>query len=728
MSRTTLRQVHRNPVTWVITLLLAVILIAPACGKGEKEEPMAKTTGDAMPTPPKAEKIKKELTLHGHTRIDNYYWLNQRENPKVIEYLNGENDYLKAILKHTEPLQEKLYNEIVGRMKKDDSSAPYKHNGYFYYTRYIKGGEYPIHCRKKGSLEAEEEIMLDVNQMAEGHDFYRVTGLRISPDNTILAFGVDTVSRRKYTLQFKNLVTGEMLPDKMVNTTGTAAWANDNKTVFYTGKEEGTLRSYKIFKHKLGDDPANDKEIFHEADNTFGTTVFTSKSQKYIFIVCYHTLSNEFRYVSADNPDEEFKIFQARERDLEFSVDHFEDKFYIRTNLDAKNFKLMSTPIDKTAKENWTDVIGHRDDVLLEGFEIFNNYLVVKERKNALTHLRVIKWEDKSEHYLDFGEEAYVAYISTNKDFDTDTLRYGYTSMTTPRSTYDYDMVNKKKTLVKQQEVLGGFDPANYKTERLFATAADGTKIPVSLVYRKGLTKNGDNPLLLNGYGSYGYSANPSFRSSVLSLLDRGFVFALAHIRGGQDMGRYWYEDGKLLKKKNTFTDFIDCGKFLVEQKFTNPGKLFAIGGSAGGLLMGAVINMAPELWKGIVAGVPFVDVVTTMLDESIPLTTGEFDEWGNPKDKKYYDYMLSYSPYDQVEAKDYPAMLVTAGLHDSQVQYFEPAKWVAKLRELKTDKNILLMHTNMEAGHGGASGRFRAHKETALTYAFMLDLLGITE
>lgn len=728
MSPITTRTVYRNPVTWIITLVLAIILIAPACGSGEKEEPMAKKTGDAMPTPPKAEKIKKELTIHGDTRIDNYYWLNQRENPKVIEYLNGENNYLKAVMKHTEALQEKLYKEIVGRIKKDDSSAPYKYNGYFYYTRFVKDGEYPIFCRKKGSLEAEEEIMLDVNQMAKGHDFYRVSGLRISPDNKILAFGIDTVSRRKYTIRFKNLATGELLPDKMVNTTGSVAWANDNKTVFYTGKEEGTLRSYKIFKHKLGDDPANDIEIFHETDNTFGTTVYTSKSHKYIFIYSYHTLSTECKYVSADNPDEEFKIFQPRERDLEYSVEHFQDKFYIKTNLNAKNFKLMSTPIEKTAKENWTDVIEHRDDVLLENFEIFKNYLVVSERKNALNHLRVIKWEDKSEHYIDFGEEAYMAYISTNKDFDTDTLRYGYTSMTTPNSTYDYDMGTRNKTLIKQQEVMGDFDPANYKTERLFATAADSTKVPVTLVYRKGLEKNGNNPLLLYGYGSYGYSANPYFNSSVLSLLDRGFVYALAHIRGGEDMGRYWYEDGKLLKKKNTFTDFIDCGKFLVEQKYTNTGKLFAMGGSAGGLLMGAVVNMAPDMWKGIIAAVPFVDVVTTMLDESIPLTTGEFDEWGNPKEKKYYDYMLSYSPYDNVEAKDYPAMLVTTGLHDSQVQYFEPAKWVAKLRELKTDKNILLMHTNMEAGHGGASGRFRAQKVRALTYAFMLDQLSIKE
>jgi oligopeptidase B len=700
----------------VFSLLLSMNLWL-GCSSGEQTPP--------LPQPPKAEKIKKELTLHQHARIDNYFWLNQRDNPKVIEYLQAENDYLKAVMKHTEALQEKLFNEIIGRIKKDDSSVPYKTNGYYYYSRFEKGNEYPLYCRKKESLERPEEIMLDVNAMAKGHNYFQVTGLSVSPDNTMLAYGVDTVSRRKYTIYFKNLVTGEMIPGEIPNTTGMAAWANDNKTLFYTSKDE-TLRPYKIFKHVLGTPVSGDKEIYHEADETFSTFVYKSKSKKYLIIYSEHTLSSECRYLDADNPNGEFKIFQPRERDNIYSIEHYKDKFYIRTNLEAKNFKLMETPVNKTTKENWQEVIPHRKDVLLESFEIFNNFLVVQESKNALPYLRVIKLESSEEHYIDFDEDVYSVYISKNPEFDTDLLRFEYTSLTTPNSHFDYNMNDKTRKLLKQEEVVGDFDPQNYKAERLYASAADSTKIPISLVYKKGLKKNGDNPLLLYGYGSYGYSSDPWFSSDRLSLLDRGFVFAIAHIRGGQEMGRYWYEDGKLLKKKNTFTDFIACAEHLIAEKFTNPKKLFALGGSAGGLLMGAIANMRPDLFKGIVAAVPFVDVVTTMLDDSIPLTTGEFDEWGNPKKKEYYDYMLSYSPYDNVEAKDYPAMLVTAGLQDSQVQYFEPAKWVAKLRELKTDNNLLLLHTNMDAGHSGISGRFRRYKETALYYAFILDQLGI--
>jgi oligopeptidase B len=700
----------------VFSLLLSMNLWL-GCSSGEQTPP--------LPQPPKAEKIKKELTLHQHARIDNYFWLNQRDNPKVIEYLQAENDYLKAVMKHTEALQEKLFNEIIGRIKKDDSSVPYKTNGYYYYSRFEKGNEYPLYCRKKESLERPEEIMLDVNAMAKGHNYFQVTGLSVSPDNTMLAYGVDTVSRRKYTIHFKNLVIGEMIPGEIPNTTGMAAWANDNKTLFYTSKDE-TLRPYKIFKHVLGTPVSDDKEIYHEADETFSTFVYKSKSKKYLIIYSEHTLSSECRYLDADNPHGEFKIFQPRERDNIYSIEHYKDKFFIRTNLEAKNFKLMETPVNKTTKENWQEVIPHRKDVLLESFEIFKNFLVVQESKNALPYLRVIKLESNEEHYIDFDEEVYSAYISQNPEFDTDLLRFQYTSLTTPNSHFDYNMNDKTRKLLKQEEVVGDFDPQNYKAERLYASAADSTKIPISLVYKKGLKKNGDNPLLLYGYGSYGYSSDPWFSSDRLSLLDRGFVFAIAHIRGGQEMGRYWYEDGKLLKKKNTFTDFIACAEHLIAEKFTNPKKLFALGGSAGGLLMGAIANMRPDLFKGIVAAVPFVDVVTTMLDDSIPLTTGEFDEWGNPKKKEYYDYMLSYSPYDNVEAKDYPAMLVTAGLQDSQVQYFEPAKWVAKLRELKTDNNLLLLHTNMDAGHSGISGRFRRYKETALYYAFILDQLGI--
>lgn len=712
----------------VLTLVLSISGWF-GCSSGNKDDVVVKkkNQNSILSQPPKAEKIKKELTRHQHTRIDYYYWLNQRDNPQVIAYLKAENDYLKAVMKHTEALQEKLFNEIIGRIKKDDSSVPYKTNGYYYYSHYHKGNEYPFYCRRKESMESPEEIMLDVNAMAKGHNYFKVTGLSVSPDNTMLAYGVDTVSRRKYTIHFKNLVTGEIIPGEIPNTTGMAAWANDNKTLFYTSKDE-TLRPYKIFKHVLGTPVSDDKEVYHEADETFSTDVYKSKSKKYLFIYSEHTLSTECRYLDADNPHGEFKIFQPRQKDNIYYIQHYKDKFYIRTNLEAKNFKLMETPVNKTTKDNWQEVIPHRKDVLLKDFEIFKDFLVVEERKNALIHLRVIKLKNKEDHYIDFGEEVYAASLSKNPELDTDLLRFEYNSLTTPKSYYDYNMHDKTRKLLKQDEVVGDFDPQNYNTERLYATAADNTKIPVSLVYKKGFKKNGNNPLLLHGYGSYGSSSNPRFKSDRLSLLDRGFVFAIAHVRGGQEMGRYWYEDGKLLKKKNTFTDFIACAEHLVAEKFTNPKKLFASGGSAGGLLMGAIVNMRPDLFKGIIADVPFVDVITTMLDNSIPLTTSEFDEWGDPKEKKYYDYMLSYSPYDNVKAKDYPAMLVTTGLHDSQVQYFEPAKWVAKLRDLKTDNNLLLLHTNMEAGHSGTSGRFHRYKETALEYAFILDQLGISE
>jgi len=711
--------------TWsLIVLISALFLLTPACSTSQKEK-NADLKTNLLPAP-KADKIKKELTLHNQTRIDNYYWLNQRENPKVIAYLKAENDYLNKVMKHTEKLQEKLYNELVSRIKQEDTSAPYKWNGYYYYTRFEKGNEYPIHCRKKGSLDSKEEILLNVNEMAKGFSYYQVAGVDVSPDNTLLAYGVDTVSRRKYTIHFKNLVTGQTLTDEIPVTTGGAVWANDNKTLFYTAIDENTLRPFKICKHKLGTPTSSDKEIYIEKDETFTAYAGKSKSEKYLYILCDSTLSTEYRFLDANTPDGTFKIFQPREKDLEYSIDHLKDKFYIRTNLDAKNFRMMETPVNKTTKENWKEIIPNREDVFLEEIEIFNNFFVLNERKGGLTYLRVFNWKDKTDYNIDFGESTYVASIGKNAESSTDWLRFDYSSLTTPHSNYDYNMITREKKLIKEKEIGGGFDKNNYQTERLFATAKDGTKVPISLVYRKGLRKNGDNPMLLYGYGSYGYSMDPYFNAGVLSLLDRGFVYAVAHIRGGQEMGRYWYEDGKLLKKKNTFTDFIDCAEYLAAQKFTKPAKLFALGGSAGGLLMGAVTNMRPDLFKGIIAAVPFVDVVTTMLDKTIPLTTGEFDEWGNPENKEYYDYMLSYSPYDNVEAKNYPAILVTTGLQDSQVQYFEPAKWVAKLREMKTDTNPLLLLTNMEAGHGGISGRFRRNKEVALEWAFILDQLGI--
>ncbi len=680
-----------------------------------------------MPLPPIAEKIPKELTIHGDTRVDNYYWLNERENPKVVAYLEAENAYKDAVLKHTAEFQENLFDEMVGRIKQTDMSVPYKTRDFFYYTRYEEGREYPVYCRKRGSLGADEEVLLNVNEMAEGFDFFQISGLTVSSNNEMISYGVDTVSRRKYTIHFKNLKTGEIYKDELPNTTGRAAWANDNRTVFYTIKEE-SLRPFKIKKHVLGTDISQDKEIFHEKDVTFECYVFTSKSQKYIIIGSVHTLSSEYLFLDADLPDGTFQILQPRERGLEYSVEHFQDKFYIRTNDQAQNFRLMETPVGKTGKEYWSEVIPHQESVLLEGFEVFNDFLAVQERKDGLTQLRIIRWDDASEHHLDFGEATYSAGISMNPEFDSNLLRFSYSSLTTPRSTFDYNMNTREKTLLKQQEVLGDFDPQNYQTERLFATAKDGIKVPISLVYRKGLEKNGKNPLFLYGYGSYGATMSASFSSIMLSLLDRGFVYAIAHIRGGQEMGRWWYEDGKLLKKKNTFTDFIACAEHLIAEKFTSSDKLFANGASAGGLLMGAVVNMRPDLFKGIIAGVPYVDVITTMLDPSIPLTTSEFDEWGNPQNKEHYDYMLSYSPYDQVEAKYYPAMLITTGYMDSQVQYWEPAKWVAKLRALKTDDNILLFHINMGAGHGGLSGRFRQYRETALEFAFIFDLLGITE
>ncbi|WP_370687416.1 S9 family peptidase [Fulvivirga maritima] len=691
------------------------------CNKIEKENTMNR------PIPPKAEKIRKELEAHGEIRVDDYYWLNERENQKVIDYLEAENAYTDTIMKHTEPLQEKLYDEIVGRIKQTDESVPYKSNGYWYYTRYEEGQEYPIFCRKQDSLDNDEEVMLNVNIMAEGHEYYQVGGLNVSLDNRLVAYGVDSVGRRQYTIHVKNLETGVVMETAITNTTGGSTWANDNKTLFYTKKDPATLRSNQIFKHKLASNTA-DELIFEENDDTFYTGIYKTKSDKYLIIWSGSTLTNDYRILNADTPDGEFKEFIPRERGLEYMIEHFEDKFYIVTNWEATNFRLMETPEDSTAKSNWKEVIAHREDVYLEGIEVFQKYLVVEERGNGLTQLRVINQDTKDEHYLDFGEEAYTAYIGTNPEFDTEVLRYGYTSLTTPNSVYDYNMATKEKTLMKQQEVVGGYNPDEYETKRLFATARDGVKVPISLVYKKSLKKESGNPTLLYGYGSYGATIDPSFSSVRLSLIDRGFVYAIAHIRGGQMMGRQWYEDGKMFKKKNTFNDFIDCAEYLVDQQYTQKDELYAMGGSAGGLLMGAIVNQRPDLWKGVVAAVPFVDVMTTMLDESIPLTTGEYDEWGNPNNKDSYDYMLSYSPYDNVKPQKYPNMLITTGLHDSQVQYWEPAKWVAKLREVKADDNIILLETNMDAGHGGASGRFQRYKETALEYAFILDLADIKE
>ena len=691
-----------------------------------------------MPNAPIAKKQPKELTAHGHTRVDDYYWMNQREDQAVIDYLNAENDYTKANLAHTEEFQQELFDEIKARIKEDDESLPYKLGEYLYYHRYEEGKEYPIYGRKQVGASVDlpklkeiaatltEEVLINVNELAEGQSFCKVGGLKMSTNHQLMGFATDFVGRRIYDLQFKDLTTGEMLPDKIEQTTGSFVWANDNQTIFYTKQDEQTLRPFQLFKHTLGTDVSEDELVYTEEDETFWLGVGKDKAKGYINIVSNATVSSEMWFLNADEPNGKFKLLQPRERDLEYYVDYFEGYFYILTNWEAKNFRLMRTPVEQPGKENWEEIIAHREDVLLENIEIFRDYLVLEEREAGLTQVRIIEWENQKEHYLAFAEPTYTAGIGFNPDFETKWLRFTYNSLTTPNSIYDYQMDTHEKILQKQQPVLGIFSPEDYVSERVFATSEDGVKVPISLVYKKGLVQDGSHPCYLTGYGSYGISYDPYFSAVRLSLLNRGFVFAIAHIRGGQEMGRPWYDDGKMLKKQNTFNDFIACATFLQEEKYTSRETLVINGGSAGGLLMGAVINQRPELFKAAVADVPFVDVVTTMLDESIPLTTGEFDEWGNPKEKQYYDCMLAYSPYDNLKAQDYPHLLITSGLHDSQVQYWEPTKWVAKLREIKTDTNQLLLHTNMDAGHGGASGRFQRIKEIAREYAFLINVLGM--
>ena len=681
-----------------------------------------------LPKAPLAKQIPKNLTIHDDVRVDEFYWLNDRENPEVIDYLNKENDYYNAHTAHTKEFQTSLFEEMKSRIKEDDSSVPYKYNGYWYITKYEKGKDYPIYTRKKESLEAAEELLFDCNEMAKDHSYFRLVGLNINPNNDLVSYGIDTTGRRQYTLHIKDLKTNKIFKDEISNTTGGSTWANDNKTLFYTLKDETTLRSEAIYKHRLNTEQKSDELIYEETDDTFGVSVYKTKSKKYLVIVSYSTLTTEYQVLNANTPDGDFKVFQPRTRGLEYGISHYEDSFYIVSNADgAQNFKLSKTLETQTEKEYWKDVIPHRESVLLEGIEIFKDFLVVSERENGLNQIHIKRWDGTDNYYLPFESETYTAYTTTNIDFDTTVLRYGYQSLTTPSSVIDFDMVTETKTIKKEQEVLGGkFKKENYTSERLWATAADGTKIPVSLIRRVDTEKSSDTPLLLYAYGSYGSTIDPYFSTARLSLLDRGFIFAIAHIRGGEYLGRQWYEDGKLFKKKNTFSDFVDCSKYLIENKYTSAKHHYAMGGSAGGLLMGAVVNLAPELYNGVVAQVPFVDVVTTMLDDSIPLTTGEYDEWGNPNEKDYYEYMKSYSPYDNVTNKLYPNMLVTTGLHDSQVQYWEPAKWVARLRAQSKNASQLYLQTNMEAGHGGASGRFEALKEVAAEYAFLLDLESI--
>ena len=683
---------------------------------------------------PVAAKKDSVLSIHNDERTDPYFWMRLTDEQKnadnpddqtqmVRDYLNAENDYTRFRLKHTEKLQDDLFKEITGRIKQTDETVPFFKNGYWYYRRYEEGKEYPIHCRKKGSLEDREEVLLDVNELAEGHTYYELGDFYVSPDNSLLAFSEDTVSRRIYTFRFKDLNSGEFLNDLLINAESEGSWANDNKTFFYTTQNEVSLLSEKMWRHELGTDPSEDVLIYEEKDPAYFIGIAKSKSDEYLIIQSISKISNDYFILDANDARGEFREFTPREPEHEYSIFHLEDKFYILTNWNAENFRLMETSENATEKSNWKEVIPHRKDVLLSDIEVFKEFMVITERYDASTHLRVINQKNDDEHYLDFGEPAYVAYTSVNPETDTDMLRFYFSSMKTPGSIFDYNMRTREKELKKQQEIVGGHEPDDYVTERLFATARDGIRVPISLVHKKGIQKNSSAPLLLYGYGSYGSSEDPWFSSTRLSLLDRGFIYAIAHVRGGQEMGRQWYENGKMLHKKNTFNDFIDCAQYLIGEGYTTSDHLYAYGGSAGGMLIGVVINEKPDLFNGAIAEVPFVDVVNTMLDETIPLTTIEFDEWGNPKDKKYYDYIKSYSPYDQLKQQDYPNLLVTTGFFDSQVQYWEPAKWVARLRDYKTDDNLLLLHTNMEVGHGGASGRFKRYKDTALVYAFLLLL-----
>lgn len=674
---------------------------------------------------PQAKKIQKILETNGDQRIDDYFWMNERENPEVISYLEEENKYCDFVMKDTEKFQQELFEEMKARYKQDDESLPYFFNEYWYIVRYENGKEHPLFTRKVTTLENPEELLLDVNLLAEGQTFFEVGSVAISPNNKLMTYSSDNIGRRVYTINFKDLETGEILQDQIPNTTGKAIWANDNEHVFYIRKDE-SLRAFQVFMHQLGTDSSQDVLVFHEKDETFDVNVFKTKSLEYIFIASSSSISDEHRFIPANDVLAPWKIIQEREDDLEYAVEHYQDEFYIITNADdATNFKIVKAKVENPGIENWEEVIPHREETLLEGFEIFNDYFVIEERTEGLLQIKIIENESGNSHYLDFSDPTYTAYIGLNLEFNTEKLRFGYTSLTKPNSTLEYDMKEKTTKILKEQEVLGGkFSTENYISERIWANSRDGeTQIPISLVYHKDTKKSPETPLLLYGYGSYGHTVDASFSNVRLSILDRGFIYAIAHIRGGEYLGREWYEEGKMLQKKNTFYDFIDAGKFLVKENYTSEKHLYAMGGSAGGLLMGAIMNMEPELFHGIVAQVPFVDVVTTMLDETIPLTTGEFDEWGNPKNPEFYEYMKSYSPYDNIEAKNYPNVLITTGLHDSQVQYWEPAKWTAKLRELKTDDNILVFKTDMSSGHGGASGRFESLKEDALEYAFLMKL-----
>ncbi|MGB2297947.1 MAG: S9 family peptidase [Flavobacteriaceae bacterium] len=675
--------------------------------------------------PPIADKIDHQHKRHNDIRMDPYFWLRERDNPEVIDYLERENDYYDKMTAHTQPLKEELYEEMKARIKEDDASVPYFYNGYWYITRYEKGMDYPIYTRTKDTLTAAEEILFDCNKMAEGTAYFQLVGINVSPDNTKVAFGLDLISRRQYKIYIKDLKTHQILDTELENTTGGSVWDASGRYLFYTHKDPETLRTELIYRHDMQAPKADDVLVFREKDSTFSVGIGLSKSRKFINIYSYSTLTSEQRFLEADDPLGEFRLIQKRTRGLEYSASHYRDSFYITTNADgADNFKVVKTSLKKPSKKHWKDWIPFDKDVLIEDLEMFQDYWVLTTRTNGLTQIRVSRWDGKEDYYLPMEGETYTAYTGYNPQFDTQKLRYVYNSLKTPSSVFEYDMLDKTQEVLKTQEVMDPqFDSANYREERIWALARDGVEIPISIIYHKDTKPGVNTPLLQYAYGSYGSTIDPNFSSTRLSLLDRGFVYAIAHIRGGEYMGRDWYEKGKLLHKKNTFNDFVDCSKYLIEKKYTSAEHLYAYGGSAGGLLMGAVINQAPELYRGVIAAVPFVDVITTMLDDSIPLTTYEYDEWGDPNQKKYYDYMKSYSPYDQVSQQAYPNLLVTTGYHDSQVQYWEPAKWVAMLRDKKLDSNLLFLHTNMKAGHGGASGRYSYLKELADKYTFLLQL-----
>lgn len=678
-------------------------------------------------TPPVAKVEPKVDTVLGTVMVDNYFWLRGKEKPEVIQYLEAENAYTEAVMQHTEEFQEKMFKELRGRIKETDLSVPERLDDYYYYHRDEEDKQYKIYCRKKGSLDAEEEILLDVNELAEGYDFMELGTYEISPDHQLLAYSTDTAGNERYTLRVKDLNAGELYPEVIGNISGDLVWANDNKTFFYTIPDDA-WRPFKVFRHTLGTDPAQDELVYHEADEAFWMWIYKSKSEAYIFIGIGSKTSEEHRYLSADDPNGEFKIIHPRQPDLEYSPFHHGDRFFILTNDEAVNFKLMEAPVSDPSKANWTEVIPHRKDIKLDNLDVFRDYFVVYQRENGLRTLRVRDIASGGEHLIEFPEPVYSYDGDTNPEFDTDLFRFTYMSLATPNSVYDYNMRTRERELKKQKEVLGGYDADAYQSERVFATATDGTRIPMSMVYRKGMVRDGSNPLYLYGYGSYGISYDPWFSTNRPSLLDRGFIFVIAHIRGGGIMGRPWYDDGKLLKKRNTFTDFIACAEHLIAEKYTCSEKLIISGGSAGGLLVGAVANMRPDLAGIVIAEVPFVDVMNSMLDESIPLTIVEYEEWGNPNKANYFHYMLSYSPYDNVRKMTYPHMLITGGINDTRVQYWEPAKWTAKLRTANISDNRLLLKMNMGAGHGGASGRFDYLKDIAFEYTFILDCLGMLE